>query len=201
MHFVLTEDDDYDEGGSNATPTVSSTTSSSSTSIATTSLAIATDQSSHDPASPAQGYIDHSVKDNMSEAQKREQLISVVQQLFPLYKPDSWLRCSVLFPPKPSSLPRPWQDCKKPHKRKKQTECSSPKRLRFGKIPPPEMCLSDDEVSVFYLFIYLLSIFVNDRGHTKGISLYRVLPHKNYTQHTTIPNKQLQKQIHTQTIR
>ena len=64
-------------------------------------------------------------------------------------------------------------------------------------------CLSDLHQTWYMIFIYLflLSIFVNDRGHTKGISLYRVLPHKNYTQHTTIPNKQLQKQIHTQTIR
>jgi len=39
---------------------------------------------------------------------------------------------------------------------------------------------------VAILFIYLLSIFFKDWDHTKGISLYRVLPHKDYTQTYTI---------------
>jgi len=125
--------------------TMSSTTSSG---IATTPpVEITVDQSS---ALPTEGYTYYN--DNMSKVQNREQLVSVVQQFFPPYKPDAWLRCSVLFPPKPSSLPRLWHDCKKPRKRKKQTECSSPKKLRFGKTPPPEMCLSDDEVSMLKFY-------------------------------------------------
>lgn len=113
------------------------------------------DNVSHDPPqvvpsddSPTQPLIDNT----LSEAQKREQLIAIVQEIFPTFKPDTWLRCSVLFPPKPSSVPRLWQDAKKPQKRKKQlddVESGSPKRLNLGKIPPPEMCLSDDEVCLF----------------------------------------------------
>lgn len=94
---------------------------------------------------PAQPQVDNT----LSKAQKREQLLSVVKELFPVFRPDSWLRCSVLFPPKPSSIPRLWQDARKPQKRRKQlddVENGSPKRLNLGKIPPPEMCLSDDEV-------------------------------------------------------
>ena len=118
----------------------------------TTFTAVST---SHDPPqvvpstdSPAQPPIDNT----LSESQKREQLLSIVKELFPEYKPDSWLRCSVLFPPKPSSVPRLWQDARKPQKRKKpsdQVDSNSPKRLNLGKTPPPEMCLSDDEVCLF----------------------------------------------------
>ena len=55
----------------------------------------------------------------------------------------------MLFPPEPSSMPRLWQDAKKPQKRRKESgdvESCGTKRLNLGKIPPPEMCLSDDEV-------------------------------------------------------
>ena len=140
-------------------PMLSTTSSSSSSGGGSVTIPSPAVTTSHDSTPPTQDHTHHSVKDNMSKAQKREQLISVVQQLFPSYKPDAWLRCSVLFPPKPSSLPRLWQDCKKPQKRKKQTECSSPKRLRFGKTPPPEMCLSDDEVSMHnYSAVHLIGM-------------------------------------------
>lgn len=98
------------------------------------------------------------VDNTLSEEQKREQLITLVKQFFPCYNPDSWLRCSVLFPPKPSSMPRLWQDAKKPQKRKKESsdvENGSTKRLNLGKIPPPEMCLSDDEVYLVTVVAYL----------------------------------------------
>ena len=118
-------------------------------------LASTVDGASHDPPqvvpsidTPPQPQ----VEDTLSEEQKREQLISLVKEFFPSYKPDSWLRCSVLFPPKPSSIPRPWQDARKPQKRAKplnDDESNGTKRLNFGKVPPPEMCLSDDEVCLF----------------------------------------------------
>ena len=111
---------------------------------------------SHDPPkvvpstdAPPQPPVDNT----LSEEQKREQLIALVKQFFPCYNPDSWLRCSVLFPPRPTSMPRLWQDAKKPQKRKKgsgDVENGGTKRLNLGKIPPPEMCLSDDEVCLVY---------------------------------------------------
>lgn len=115
-------------------------------------MASTTDIASHDPpqvvpstdSTPAQPPID----DTLTEAQKREQLILKVKEYFPDYNPDSWLRCSRLFPPKPSSMPRIWQDAKKPQKRRKQlsdVESGDCKRLNLGKVPPPEMLASDDE--------------------------------------------------------
>ena len=50
----------------------------------------------------------------------------------------------------------------------------------------------------YFLCCYLLSIFVNDRGHIKGKSVQGASP-QNYTQHTAIPNKQLQKQSNAHT--
>ena len=105
--------------------------------------------------SPSQPQVD----DTLSVAQKREQLIAVVKEFFPSFKADSWLRCSVLFPPKPSSIPRLWQDAKKPQKRKKQSndvESGSVKKLNLGRIPPREMCVSDDEVCLHVIDAYLL---------------------------------------------
>ena len=116
---------------------------------------VATNSTSHDPPQvvPSTDNFDQpSIDDTLNEEQKREQIIAIVKELFPCYKPDSLLRCSVLFPPKPSSVPRPWQDVKKPHKRRKQLnddESCSPKRLNLGKTPPPEMIASDDEVCLF----------------------------------------------------
>ena len=115
-------------------------------------------RASHDPPqvvpstdTPTQPPVD----DTLSEEQKREQLISLVKEFFPSYNQDSWLRCSVLFPPRPSSVPRLWQDAKKPQKRSKElsnVENGGTKRPKLGKIPPPEMCLSDDEVCLFTIF-------------------------------------------------
>ena len=112
-----------------------------------------TNNASHDPPqvvpstdTPPQPPVDNT----LSEEQKREQLISLVKEFFPCYNPDSWLRCSMLFPPRPTSMPRLWQDARKPQKRRKgsgdDVESGGKKRLHLGKIPPPEMCLSDDEV-------------------------------------------------------
>ena len=136
-HVLLcVEDDDYDNNDDEQSVTMTSTV----------------DRTSHDPPqvvpsidTPPQPQ----VEDTLSEEQKREQLISLVKEFFPSYKPDSWLRCSLLYPPKPSSIPRPWQDARKPQKRAKplnDDECSGTKRLNLEKVPPPEMCLSDDEV-------------------------------------------------------
>ena len=117
---------------------------------------VTTSSASHDlpQVVPSTDNLDQPpVNDTLSEAEKREQLISVVKELFPCYNPDSWLRCSVLFPPRPSSVPRLWQDAKKPQKRRKQVkddESCSPKRLNLGKTPPPEMIASDDEVCLLY---------------------------------------------------
>lgn len=134
-------------------------------SVAMTSASFTAVSTSHDlpqvvPStdSPAQPPIDNT----LSESQKREQLISLVKKLFPAYKSDSWLRCSVLFPPKPSSMPRLWQDARKPQKRKKQSgevESNSPKRLNLGRTPPPEMCLSDDEVCLFNRCLFTVGAY------------------------------------------
>lgn len=116
---------------------------------------VATNRASHDPPQvvPSTDNLDQPpIDDTMNEEQKREQSIALLKEICPSFKSDSLLRCSVLFPPKPSSMPRPWQDAKKPQKRRKQLnndESCSPKRLNLGKTPPPEMIASDDEVCLF----------------------------------------------------
>ena len=79
-----------------------------------------------------------------------QELHSEVKALFPGFKPNGILRfSSLLGVGKPSSLPRLWQEAKKPKRRKKE-ERSSPKEWKFDfdmdHVPPPELCL-DDEVN------------------------------------------------------
>ena len=80
-----------------------------------------------------------------------EELYAKVKALFPGFAPDGILRfSSLLGPGKRSSLPRIWQGAKKPKRKKKTAEGEGPTewKLEFGSTPPPEMCLSDDEVRI-----------------------------------------------------
>ena len=53
-----------------------------------------------------------------------------------------------------------------------------------------------------FVYLFIINFCQLMTGVTKGISLHRVLPHKNYTQHTTIPNQTATKtNTRTQTIR
>ena len=80
---------------------------------------------------------------------------------------------SSLLSPNPSSLPKIWQGAKKPKKKiKAEGEGSTPWVLDLDFVPPPEMCLSDDEVSTVRLRWAVShslnnqdTTFINSLGH------------------------------------
>lgn len=85
-----------------------------------------------------------------------DELYEKVKKLFPGFKPNSILRfSSLLGPGRPSFLPQIWQGARKPKKRKKQEgERPTPLTLDLGPVPPPEMCMSDDEVCKHVLYTH-----------------------------------------------
>ena len=80
-----------------------------------------------------------------------EDLHKKVKEHFPAFKPYGILRfLSLLGPGNTSSLPNRWKGAKKPKRgRKKEEEkaITADWQLDIDFVPPPEMCMSDDEVS------------------------------------------------------
>lgn len=80
-----------------------------------------------------------------------EDLHKKVKEHFPAFKPYGILRfLSLLGPGNTSSLPNRWKGAKKPKRgRKKEEEkaITTNWQLDIDFVPPPEMCMSDDEVS------------------------------------------------------
>ena len=80
-----------------------------------------------------------------------EDLHKKVKEHFPAFKPYGILRfLSLLGPGNTSSLPNRWKGAKKPKRgRKKEGEkgITADWQLDIDFVPPPEMCMSDDEVS------------------------------------------------------
>lgn len=80
-----------------------------------------------------------------------EDLHEKVKEHFPAFKPYGILRfLSLLGPGNTSSLPSRWKGAKKPKRgRKKEGEkaITADWQLDIDFVPPPEMCMSDDEVS------------------------------------------------------
>ena len=78
-----------------------------------------------------------------------EQLQAKVKELFPGFTPNSILRfSSLLGPGKPSSMPRLWEGCRKPKRKKKPpNECSDPNEwtFNFGPVPSEDMLDNDDK--------------------------------------------------------
>ena len=80
-----------------------------------------------------------------------EDLHKKVKEHFPAFKPYGILRfLSLLGPGNTSSLPNRWKGAKKPKRgREKEGEkgITADWQLDIDFVPPPEMCMSDDEVS------------------------------------------------------
>jgi len=79
-----------------------------------------------------------------------------VKEYFPSFKPYGILRfLSLLGPGNPSSLPNVWKGAKKPKRRRKEGEwkggITATWELDKEFTPPPEMCMSDDEVSQYVI--------------------------------------------------
>jgi len=92
------------------------------------------------------------IPENMS----LEQLHEKVKEYFPSFKPYGILRfLSLLGPGNPSSLPNVWKGAKKPKRRRKEGEwkggITATWELDKEFTPPPEMCMSDDEVSQYVI--------------------------------------------------
>ena len=106
------------------------------------------------PAEETAGLLESSaIPALIPEHMSLEQLHDRVKEYFPSFKPYGILQfLSLLGPGSPSSLPNVWKGAKKPKRRRKEGD-------RKGGItatweldkeftpPPPEMCMSDDEVS------------------------------------------------------
>ena len=97
-----------------------------------------------------EGVTGSAIPAHLPESMTMEQIHARVAALFPGFSPHKILRFSSLIPTRPSSRPHVWKEAKKPlkkpHKSGREEGSSAVLKLNVNFTPPPEMCMSDDEV-------------------------------------------------------